>query len=735
MVRTQYFFKRVRHALILSAFAMACIGCNSSSTPLPTPSPIPSPTNNGTPTPSPSPINLSADTYTGPYLTTESEYHLAAKVDNEVLSGVMTEAWAAVYRPLDMSRGPYPVIIMLHGNHSTCGSITTPITELGNQYTFDGTCPLNQQQIPSYLGYGYLANRLASFGYVVVSINANRGITAGNPANGDNGLVLARGRLILRHLQLLSSWNHVPGTTPTDLGVDLAGKLDFSQVGLFGHSRGGEGVRAAYNLYGASGSSWQSEITDPVTFRAVFEVGPVDGQSSMTLNAVGVAWNVILPLCDGDVSDNEGMKPFDRMLAATTESPAMPKSMFAVWGANHDFYNTYWQSSDSFGCVGATPLWNPGDSQSVNEQQTAISSVLPFFRAHLGANSNPALAAVLDPLNPMADAVSSITRVDRAYIESSNSAYMTRAETFQGAGSQGTLGQPHSVSNVTVTHTAVSEHDPSLMAGEVAWNSAGSSVYFQDNWTSLGNGLNVSNDTTLDFRVSRANSAANPSTATDFEIQLVSNNGSLGPAVSLSSYFSLVGPIGMLASDGTLHLHETLPTVRIPLSDLGAYSMGSVTGVRFTFGSTSSGDIYLSDIDLSAAGLVSAASKTLGFVEQLLETPQMVIPRMLASVSGPTTQIISVGDSVDADGNVRVEVQSSENFPVRDALPVLLFDGKEVAVGGFSDTGDLHYMIFKVSKSVIDAQPENFVAEVSHHGDLRSAGRSLGSVRKAIFTH
>jgi hypothetical protein len=93
-------------------------------------------------------------------------------------------------------------------------------------YTATGTCPLQGQGnppaefdyvvVPNHEGYAYLAEQLASRGFLVVSINANRGITAGppqdlgtpgNPFIEDRGLNLARARLVLKHLELLSRWN------------------------------------------------------------------------------------------------------------------------------------------------------------------------------------------------------------------------------------------------------------------------------------------------------------------------------------------------------------------------------------------------------------------------------------------------------------------------------------------------------------------------------------------------
>src|SRR5712692_10357279 len=251
----------------------------------------------------------------GPLATTSAEYKFDATLDTDI-SGLPTELWARVYRPVNLSGSPFPLLIFLHGNHATCGHGSNPRIDDNTQYTFYGTCPPGYVVTPNHLGYSYLAERLASWGYIIVSLNSNRGVNAAPGPSEDLGVNLIRGRLLLRHLQRLSEWNTFGGT-PESLGVDLQGKLDFSNVGLLGHSRGGEGVRAAYNQYRDPGSPWPDRIPDAVGFRAVFEIGPVDGQTNRLLDADGTVWNVLLPMCDGDVSNLQGIRAFDRNLTDT----------------------------------------------------------------------------------------------------------------------------------------------------------------------------------------------------------------------------------------------------------------------------------------------------------------------------------------------------------------------------------------------------------------------------------
>jgi hypothetical protein len=554
--------------------------------------------------------------------------------------------------------------------------------------------------------------------------------------------------LILRHLTLLNQWNNTDGTTPSTLGTNFYNKLDLSNVGLLGHSRGGEGVRAAYTLYNSSGSHWQTDIPG-LNIRGVFEIGPTDGQSSMVLNASNTAWHVILPSCDGDVRTNEGMKPFDRMLAAGSESPALPKSMFAVWGANHNFYNTYWQASDSPGCQGSTPLWNSGDSGSSNEQQTAIASAVSFFRAYVGSQADRSLASMFDPSNAVPSDLAQVTRVDRAFVSTSDSSQVARVETFQGANGSGSLqGQPEDTQYVTVNHTSVLEHDSSLKAAQVLWNAPGSGVYYQDNWTAPGVGLDLSSVGTLDFRVSRNDNAQmNPTASTDFTVQLVAPDGSLGPAVALSNYLSLVGPVGVAASGSTgADLHMTLATARIPMADLG--SLSSARGVRFTFNSTATGDIFISDIDLTVGSrtvIASHPAPTETLMSQGFAAADVVADHAMKAFEflsrGPASEanaqssneIVRIEPANDGSGTYEIEVQSAEAFPVRNALPVLRIQGKDYGAGYFSPTGDLHSMTFRLSPSEVDSLPSHFEIQMGNREDPRGQVRAFGSVSKSFF--
>ena len=89
-----------------------------------------------------------------------------------------------------------PLVLFLHGRHSTCyGLEPEPFV------TGDWPCPEGTLPIPSHLGYRYAAELLASQGYLTVSISAN-GINGQDGWVADGGAA-ARSALIRHHLDAL----------------------------------------------------------------------------------------------------------------------------------------------------------------------------------------------------------------------------------------------------------------------------------------------------------------------------------------------------------------------------------------------------------------------------------------------------------------------------------------------------------------------------------------------------
>ena len=581
----------------------------------------------------------------GPYAVASTEYKLPARKDVLVAPFTVTELWARIYRPAD-AKGPRPVVVMLHGNHSTCGHIVPEIpgrVDDDSTYTDSGRCPEGYVVVPSHEGYAYLANQLASWGYVVVSINANRGINAAWGDDDDFGLNLRRGRLILRHLALLDQWNTTDRAQKW-LGYSLRGKLDFNQIGLFGHSRGGEGVRAALTQYRDIGSIWPSQFRNKPRIRAVFELAPVDGQTNRVLNAEGVAWNVLLPTCDGDVSDLQGQRVFDRMITARAETVPAAKSIFTVEGANHNFYNTEWQQSDSQGCYSLDPdqpvMFDPNAVGSEAQRVTALYPVTAFFRANLGSDPVAVFGQLLDPAFRLPGRLTKVSRFRRTFTDNVARKGSIVLDDFVRPIGGGETGLGNETGGLSYfTQTTLFEHDPVAQFGVLAWDTTvqrgkGSTPFYQASAAVPGSGFPVAAFDTLEFRIGLAckgyneggfgcepDTALNPSGTTDFSIALISPDGFMSQPVSLSRYAKPLAPVGL--SYGPIIIndepkvdvgilpgnepppmpsgngHPVLQTVRIPLGDFALPAGAKIRGVRLIFNRVAKGAIYLGNVRFS----------------------------------------------------------------------------------------------------------------------------------------
>ena len=641
-------------------------------------------------------------------VATSSEYRFPAAVDAQVLADRATELWARVYRPETLVEGKrYPLLLFLHGNHGTCGTGENPRRDDSAQYTATGTCPPNYVVTPNHEGYGYVAEELARQEYVVVSINANRGITAGPGIAGDNGLVLARGRLVLQHLARLSRWNRGVEATPASVGVSLQDRLDFSQVGLVGHSRGGEGMRAAYVQYRDPGSPWPGRIADPVAVRALAEIAPVDGQSRRILDVDGVPWLVLLSMCDDDVFNLQGIRALDRVLTTTAEEPPAFKASFTVWGGNHNYYNSEWQLSDSGGCFGHQPLFAtaPGTTGSPAQRAVALTTLVGFFQATLGTGEVPA-ENLFDPRQPLPAAVTEITRVDRGYSPSPDADVSTHLEEFLFQAGVSSTGQPNVHSNVGVVHSPLPEHDINVQGASVLWLAPGPSTFFQVNFAEPGAGVSLVGRDTLDFRVDRQSDVRNPANeATDFSVHLVNADDSLSGPVSVAAHVSLVGPVGSLRVR-----HSMLQTARIRLGDFAGANLESIRGVRFVFDRTPSGRIFLANIR-------AVGARTPEPVDDPPVSPpppppppappaidpaargRAWRPRPAAPVAVPPTEVVAVGNGVvtlrPAAGEI--ELVADAPFPIRDELLALTIGSTTVSLSRHPDPADLRRVVFTLS--------------------------------------
>jgi len=289
------------------------------------------------------------------------------------------EERAVVFYPRPLSCGPFPVILVVHGGHGTC-------YDEDDNYRQDWPCPADIPiPIPSFRGYDYLGERLASNGFVVVSISAN-GINAAMLGSSEDWNE-ARGELMQHHLDILQQMNTSNGPA---LGGLLKDKLNLQKVGTLGHSRGGEAAVRHVRINADEGS--------PYGIKGVFLLAPTISDEQLVTD---IPLAVLLPYCDGDQEDLNGTGYYDGARYALPGDSA-PKYSFEVMGANHNYFNTYWDDNlfagpgakddaldtifEDLVCLTGTPAW-PRLS-SAEQQGSLIATASSFFRVHLRGENN-----------------------------------------------------------------------------------------------------------------------------------------------------------------------------------------------------------------------------------------------------------------------------------------------------------------------------------------------------------
>jgi len=221
--------------------------------------------------------------------------------------------------------GPFPVVLVVHGNHAM----------------EDFSDP----------GYAYLGELFASRGIIFASVDENfinSSLSALVEILDDRpGLKEendARGWLLLQHLALWRDWNVEPGHP-------FYGKVDTDRFALIGHSRGGEavGIAAAFNTLERYPDDASVEFDFGFNLRGVIAIAPVYGQYEPRERPTpirDVNYFTIHGSMDGDVQSFEGIAQYSRVTFPGDDYHF--RSALYVVGANHGQFNTTWGNTDTW---------------------------------------------------------------------------------------------------------------------------------------------------------------------------------------------------------------------------------------------------------------------------------------------------------------------------------------------------------------------------------------------------
>jgi dienelactone hydrolase len=210
-----------------------------------------------------------------------------------------------------VGNGPFPLVLVVHGNH--------------NMKDFSDP------------GYEYLGRHLASLGMILVSVDEN--FLNGALRNENDG----RAWMLLQHLKAWRGFNDTSSSP-------LRGKVDLHNIGIMGHSRGGEAVghAAAFNRLKYYPDDAKVKFDFNFDIKAVVAIAPVDAQyrpAGQYTPVENVNYLVIHGSHDGDVSTFNGLRQYQRI--KFTDGRPWFKSAWYVYRANHGQWNTVWGNKDN----------------------------------------------------------------------------------------------------------------------------------------------------------------------------------------------------------------------------------------------------------------------------------------------------------------------------------------------------------------------------------------------------
>ena len=214
--------------------------------------------------------------------------------------------------------GPFPLVLVVHGNHS--------------------------MQDYSDLGYDYLGELLASRGYILSSVDEN--FINGSCSNIFGSLDEendARGWLLLEHVRQWLEWNKDPENI-------FYNNVDSTRIALIGHSRGGECVAhaAMFNALPYYPDDASVKFDYNFNIKSIVAIAPVDGQyepGNTRTKFNDVSYFVLHGAQDADVRSFMGSQQFERI--SFTDSLYHFKSGLYIYGANHGQFNTSWGKNDT----------------------------------------------------------------------------------------------------------------------------------------------------------------------------------------------------------------------------------------------------------------------------------------------------------------------------------------------------------------------------------------------------
>ena len=452
-------------------------------------------------------------------------------------------------------RGPFPLAVFAHGNHSP-----------------------NENSTPGYL---YLCRLLASHGIIAATIDVNF-------LNGSNfGENDGRAIVHLEHLRQFRTWNNTAAHP-------LHGKVDLNRILIVGHSRGGEAVGHAsfFNTQPSVGGVLLDGTAGLGPYRfgitAALAIAPTDRQFTPPTGPTVVpdSYIVIHGSKDSDVSTFEGYHTYERAHAVDLANPTVSdgkfKAMLWVYKANHNQFNSIWAPESPPGVA----MPRPDQEQIAMVHIGAVAqAVLLDRKAYFAVLHDHAAAGQWDP--PGTDLVSQYQDPERIFVQHNQEGLAPPVVSLPVQGTAAADG----VAAVRQLTPLVGGAATTTITLRLAWNALGSRLLLQVDPTTLP----AERYRVLSLRVGQSTEPPN-AVNRDMDLSLEVSSGSRTVSIPASSLHRLLYPDPPIGPAKIVMQSLRLPVAR--LLECGV-DPSDLRSIALVFDQRPAGVVYVGDLQFS----------------------------------------------------------------------------------------------------------------------------------------
>ncbi|MCL1936740.1 MAG: M20/M25/M40 family metallo-hydrolase [Defluviitaleaceae bacterium] len=288
--------------------------------------------------------NISVHSFSLGYLPLETE---AFGVLNAPLNGIIA---------LPTVEEPSPLVMFFHGR-----------SDVGLEEDF-------------YSGFDYLVKQLAAEGFVALSISLQAAYhqevdnTTGETTDIDyEGEIQLTTQLFEEHLRQLVLGNNGEATAH---GVNLANRINFDEIHLIGHSRGGGHVAEI---------AYRQLEQDSFQIASIMLLNPYINEQITTFADVPIG--ILLSEFDADVNNHLGQTVFDDILNDGTHSSIV--SLVYLRGGNHNSTNRSFDDDDRYDIFFTVIQQNEDRWITREQQETFVTKYVVSFLNVVSGASEP----------------------------------------------------------------------------------------------------------------------------------------------------------------------------------------------------------------------------------------------------------------------------------------------------------------------------------------------------------